>query len=196
MILADANVLWLIAGCLAVVVALVGFGIRSSVNRSSSDVRRQNLELQNELKRLKAAQSHPLDQEAALRKRALVEALRREPELGDAPDPESRRQLQALVDAVTEELRLSDEVAQLKAERDAAAQREALAAVTEQRIQQAREQEAAELRLTEADLVGLPEGFYVDPLNEHRSRYWDGERWDTETYPRERRTPNALPPSP
>jgi len=194
MVIADANTLWLIAGCLAFVLALVGLGIRSSIARSGHDVAKQNTELQNELKRMKASQSAPASLEASLRKRALTEALNREPRLGDATDPESRRQLQALVDSVTEELRLADEVAQFKVERDAAAQRQQLAAETEQRIQRAREQEAAELRLTEADLAGLPEGFYVDPLNVHRSRYWDGEQWDTETYPRKRRTPHPLPP--
>ena len=42
---------------------------------------------------------------------------------------------------------------------------------------------------------GIPEGFYVDPLDPTRERYWDGKHWDTETYPRERRTRVATPTS-
>ena len=42
---------------------------------------------------------------------------------------------------------------------------------------------------------GIREGFYVDPLDPTRERYWDGKQWDTETYPRERRTRVATPTS-
>lgn len=42
---------------------------------------------------------------------------------------------------------------------------------------------------------GIREGFYVDPLDPTRERYWDGKHWDTETYPRERRTRVATPTS-
>lgn len=43
--------------------------------------------------------------------------------------------------------------------------------------------------------AGVREGFYVDPFDPTRERYWDGEQWDTETYPRERRTRAATPSS-
>lgn len=43
--------------------------------------------------------------------------------------------------------------------------------------------------------AGMREGFYVDPFDPTRERYWDGDHWDTETYPRERRTPVATPTS-
>lgn len=42
---------------------------------------------------------------------------------------------------------------------------------------------------------GIREGFYVDPFDPTRERYWDGNQWDTETYPRERRTRVATPTS-
>lgn len=40
--------------------------------------------------------------------------------------------------------------------------------------------------------VGLAEGFYIDPLDDSRERFWSGEEWDIGTYPRRVDTPPAL----
>lgn len=36
--------------------------------------------------------------------------------------------------------------------------------------------------------AGMDEGFYVDPMDSSLERYWDGDTWDTETYPRRKHT--------
>jgi hypothetical protein len=41
--------------------------------------------------------------------------------------------------------------------------------------------------------LGLEPGFYVDPLDEFRERYWSGGEWDTETYPLEKGIKPANP---
>ena len=96
MVIADTNTLWLIAGVLAFVVAMIGLGIRSSVKKSGEALRAQNRQLHLEVKNLKATQGSGTNQEADLRKRAVVEALYRAPALGEATDPASRRQLRTL----------------------------------------------------------------------------------------------------
>ena len=41
---------------------------------------------------------------------------------------------------------------------------------------------------------GVAAGFYIDPLDHSRERYWDGEHWNDETDPRSAKTPFAPPP--
>jgi len=41
--------------------------------------------------------------------------------------------------------------------------------------------------------LSLEPGFYIDPLDVTRERYWSGEDWDTETYPLEKGVGPARP---
>jgi hypothetical protein len=41
--------------------------------------------------------------------------------------------------------------------------------------------------------LSLEPGFYIDPLDATRERYWSGEEWDTETYPLEKGIGPARP---
>lgn len=158
-VVASADSLWLIAGVFALLLGVLAFGINYNIRKSREAANESNRRLQQEVQRLRAKESsdpHPLSPvRPDFRREALAEALRRRPDLADAQDQESTRQLQELVTEVERELSLRHEVETLKAERAAAdeaerrraemVEREAQrAAESERRAEAARQQ--AELR--------------------------------------------------
>lgn len=117
-LLVDSSTLWLLAGGLALVLGIVGFGINYNIRRSRDATEKQTRELTQELERLRSASGAKMGGEdpEKLRKEALREALRREPDLADTSDDVSRQRLSELVEQISRELQIQREVAKVKQE--------------------------------------------------------------------------------
>jgi hypothetical protein len=127
LVLADGSTLLVLAAGLALAMGIVGLGINYNIRRSREATEQQTRRLARELEQLRAAADSTAtseDSEARLRKDAVREALRREPELSDPKDSIARQRLSDLVDQITAELQLEREVAQVKAEEAAELRRQ------------------------------------------------------------------------
>ena len=152
-LLVDSGSLWLIAGFVVLVISIGIAGVRIRINRANRDNVEQLTALRREVQGLRPDEGGPTQEE--LRAEALKEALRREPGLADASDPESAQRLVRLVHDVSEEFALRAEVERLRQqeqrEAEALAQRRAAEEAAEQaRIRLEEEQEAKRQRDADA----------------------------------------------
>jgi hypothetical protein len=122
MVSADASSLWLLVTLVILAISVVGLGINANIRRSRDTSMRQAEGLQEEVRRLRAEQAKvKLEQEraaqdeAGLRRRALEEALRREPDLRHAKDEAAVARLTALVDQIVQEFSIRQELDEVKA---------------------------------------------------------------------------------
>jgi hypothetical protein len=148
-IVADADSLWLIAAAIALSLGILGFGLNYNLRKNRASAEKDAEVLRKEVRRMRSTQSSEALTEAELRQRALEEALIRNPRLAEATDSDSVRELQRIVDEITEEMRLRHQVAELKAKQDAERQREETA--RQMAAQRAAAQREAEERARVAD---------------------------------------------
>jgi hypothetical protein len=121
-VIADASSLWLLVTLVILAIGVVGLGINANIRRSRDSSMRQAGELQEEVRRLRTEQAkvkfeqeRAAQDEAELRRRALEEALRREPDLQLAHDEAAAARLTALVDQIVQELVIRRELEEVKA---------------------------------------------------------------------------------
>ncbi len=125
LLIMDTSSLWLVVGGFALFLGLVAAGINYNIRRSREATDEQTRRLTRELEQLRqgavvgGASQDPED----LRKEAVREALRREPQFSDSTDSADRQRLSELVDQIVGELQIQREIAQVKAEEAAEARR-------------------------------------------------------------------------
>lgn len=117
----DTSSLWLALGGLAFFLGLVAFGVNYNIRRSREATDEQTRRLTREVEQLRRGGVGPDAED--LRKQAVREALRREPQLADSTVGADRQRLSELVDQIISELRIQREVQQVKAEEAAEARR-------------------------------------------------------------------------
>lgn len=152
-LLVDTSTIWFVAGGIVLGLAIVGFGINYNIRRSREATEQQTRKLTQELNRLRSAGAGPSgDPDAeALRKAALREALRREPQLADTTDPSARERLSALVNEIESELRIEREVAQIRAEEERESRRLEAEREAARRVEEDRQRTEALLRKQEEE---------------------------------------------
>lgn len=131
--------LWLFVAMIVFAISMGVVALKRSVRNAASRNASQVQALEGELSRLRSATEDPVLAEESLRKQALAEALRREPDLAASHDPDSSQRLAALVATIREELRLQRDIERLKRdeeERTAMEARQAQAIAQRKRYEQ------------------------------------------------------------
>ena len=195
MVLLDSESLVTLVWVGAICIFLAAGAVTYTIRRSGRQATSANKSLEAELGRLRSDHTVAESDERELRSQATAEALRREPELAERMDPESLKRLRDLVAEISAEIQIRQDVERIKAQQLRESQlTEAQRSAARLREEHLR-REAEQLSQTEHLFVGMAEGFYVDPLNANRERYWDGRRWDYVTYPKGKRTKRPQAPS-
>lgn len=148
-IVVDTDTLWLIGGGVVLAIGLIALGININIRLSRESARDESRALRKQVKRLEESQSGALIPDSELRREALGEALRRRPELAEASDSESARELQTLVEEVTKELTIRQEIAALKAHEEEQRRRAEAEAEAARRTEEAKRMAAERQRAAE-----------------------------------------------